>query len=1638
MGSGGGDPAGDPPADGTRTELLHECDRSRVVRLFLADRSVIVKQPLGPDADRRAKHETAIMHRLRGVDGVAQLADAPAYRDAVVMVDVDGTALDRRGMPLEQAEVVAVGLAVAQALAGMHRRHVVHRDVCPGNILQTPGGGVRMIDFELATTFAEIRPEFAHHNEIVGTLPYLAPEQTGRTGRPVDQRADLYALGATLYELAVGEPPFGTGDPLRLSHAHLARKPVPPADVNPEVATALSDVIMHLLEKEPDHRYQTAEGLAHDLDVLRSAPPGEQVELRVGGNDVPLRLLPQSRIIGRDAEIRALGAAFADAMTGLSHGVLVSGSAGVGKTSLVDELRPIASSSSGWFVAGKFDQFRRDLEFDGVRQAIRALGRLLLAEPEEELVELRGRLLRTLGRNAGLIAAVLPEFAALMGVDPDPTAGDALFGQARMQRAGVDLIAAIASPKRPIVMLLDDLQWGARTPLGFIDMLVAEGPPDGLLLVMAYRDDEVDATHPLAAMIARWRHQGVEPQRLRLGNLPAASTAELVGDLLQLDAADAAELAEPVAKRTRGNPYDTVELINSLRRDRVLTLGADGWTWDPGELARHLRQANVTDMWTNRLHALAPRTRMLVEIMACLGGRVQLRLLGAASGHPAAEVEEMLVPALDDGLLVLEPGEPTDAVRFRHDRVHQAILDGIAPAARAALQLGLARRLAGRPELAEAAAHQYYAVTDQVHDPSERRRVAWLLARAADHALISSNHAIAEQYLAVAVSFADPGDTAGLIRMLTVRHSALYSLGRLDEADEVYRTLERLCDQPAQHADATLVQMAGLTNQGRVTEAVELGLGMLGHLGFATPARDRLDTEIDDGLALLDRWLAAGDAGDDLARPEVTDPTLLATAAFMNRMMAPAFFSDQTVLSWLTLQALRLWITHGPIATLLGPVSHITFVTVGRRRDFRTGHRAMLRTLAVGEARGYEPDTSQARFLYALSTGHWYEPLEDNVRQAQLAREGLLHGGDLQKACHTYYVSVYELLDYAPTLDTYLTEVDAGLAFATRTGNEQSTDVYLPYRRLAGALRGEQVDAYADEDALLDTLSANPVAASNVHVTRALVAALLDDAPALHRHATAAAELMAVNPATYPVAVARLLRGVDLAAQVRAGVPAAREGPLAELDATVGWFAARAADAPANFAHLLLLLRAERAWAAGDFRGASQAYDAALREVAIRQRPWHRAFIQERTARFYLAHDMPVAGHSLLDAARHTYHAWGATAKVAQLDHAAYPPTPGALLVPLAGDKQPSPGVPQTPLRTSTIDLLAILAASQALSSQTTFDGVRARVVEVLSDMTGATAVHLLLWDDEQQRWSLPPSPRPGVRPGAPASVIRYVERTREPLVVDDATHDDRFARDPYFAELDCCSLLVVPIIHRGDWKALLLLENHLIRGAFSSERLDAVMLIAGQLAVSLDNASVYASLERKVAQRTEELTAVNQRLELLSTTDALTALANRRRLEEMLHEEWERARRAGEPVALAMVDIDHFKLYNDHYGHPAGDECLQRVAAELTRNLRTSDLVARYGGEEFAVVMPGLDVDAARRAAERLREAVAGLAEPHLLACAGIVTVSIGVAAMTPVAGHGPEDLVELADVELYRAKRGGRNQVRAATPADLDLDRS
>jgi predicted ATPase/signal transduction histidine kinase len=1471
-------------------EVLYESPTTRVFRQRHAGASVVCKEPLGADAALRVNHEKYIIARLAGVVGVAQLAAGTYPVGVLALQDCGGLSLAQllRAGPMDLTALLTLAPQLALALAAMHRAGVIHLDINPANILLSNDGEPVLIDFNLAV-LADQQPGLTHPDRIVGTLGYVAPEQTGRTGRTVDQRADLYAVGATLYEMATGSPPFKGADALQLIHDTLVREPVAPSQVDPRVPLGLSDIILHLLAKAPEQRYQSAEGLLHDLRRLRGEPekgPGRPFKL--GERDFAARLVAPARLVGRGPELSMLRTALADALCTPRRTVLIEGAAGVGKSALINELRPVVSAAGGWFVSVKFDQYQKDgARTEAMTQALRALGRMLLAQPASEVATQRRRILDKLGRSAALITHLLPEFALLLGPQPELVEVDPRQAELRLQQVAVDLLGAVASPERPLVMVLDDLQWAGAVSLRAFERAMTDPGPRGLLLVGAYRADGVfDPNQVLPLMLAQWRQLPYAPIYVALPTLSAEEIGELLGQMLKLRRQPAQRLARAVGTLTRGNPFDTVELINTLRTEGVLSLREEGWHWDEAAITHFVGKGDVVDLLAARIGGLPVASRQLLEFMSYLGNSVDFKLLGAAAGLDKVELQARLRAPLADGLLLADRSGGHDGVQFRHDRVQQAVLGALDDAQRSQMQLVMARRLARHPSLESDAAQQYMACVRNLRQAEEKRRAAQLFYGLAQKLAKSATYLLVERYLAAAdallAPIAGPADANLRGRIDVARHAALYSLGRLDESDSLYSIIQVRAGNPLELVDATCMQMRTLCERLRVTDALGLGTSLLGRLGLDVPA-DLAAAEIGQRLNALDEWVRQDSLIDHSKRPQTHDERLRAVAKLLGQCaQAASIRLDVKTLAWVLLESQRLWTEHGPCPELVANLGLMSVVLIALRQDYRSAFHFSRHILKVGEALGCEPQTASARHIFSAHACHWIEPAETVLQHLKLAFEGLHPAGTV---AYVQTLVITLSLDIAPILDVCAAEIEVGIALSQGTGNVHTVVLHTCFRQLIRALRGHAVETgrhdeeLSNEMTVLDRVGPLPY----LELTRALGALLLGNRNALIEHAVLGRSLQTNIPAYYITVYGHFLTAMARAWQIQADPHIVdRAAVLAELSECHHWLAARAADQPYNFLHLVLLVEAEQAWALGDLWKAGAAFDAAQVQAESRQRPWHLALITERAALFHLAHGFEHAGHKLLVAARDHYQAWGAFAKVDQMQREhAFLRMPGKQMhhsdIAIADEVKGS-----NPISPDALDLVGVLRASQALSSETSLEQLTARVTEVLAALTGATKVMVLSWNEGQWRLQAPAPGEPSMSVAQagehgllPLSAFSYAERTGETLVVDDAPHDDRFSRDPYFAGVPLCSLLVVPIAGQGAARAMLGLENRLGRAAFNAQRLDAVMLIAGQLAVSLANAQLYESLEHRVAARTRELQETQARLVATARRAGKAEIAN-------------------------------------------------------------------------------------------------------------------------------------------------------------------
>ncbi|GAA0459114.1 serine/threonine protein kinase [Actinoplanes capillaceus] len=1385
-------------------ELLYLSDRTQVTRHTPSDGpGMVCKHATGAGAIRRIEHERAVLEKLAGLPGIPRLAARQARR-TLVLEDDGGTPPPAGPMPLP--DLVRTAHALATTLAAVHRAGVLHRDITPANVVLRPDAPPLLIDFDVALTGAPEPDEGP-----VGTLGFLAPEQTGRTGLSTDRRADLYGLGATLYTLATGSPPVTGHDPLELVRDTLVGTPSAAG-----LPRRLGDIIMRLLEKDPDRRYQSAEALAHDLARWTADPDGDWTP---GDRDFPLFLPPPPTLVGRDPQIGTLATALDRALAGDGRAVLVSGPAGIGKSALIQTLRPLIAARGGWFLAGKYEQFSTGVDAGGTGQVIRNLARLLLALPEAELAEHRERLVAALNPVGNVLSGAVPELDILLGGQEAAEPLDLVTPPTRVSAASVTLLRTVAA-HRPLVMMVDDLQWATSTSLRVLDGLVTAGPVPGLLIVCAYRDQESDAGRPLAGLAERWERDGLAEPPLRLTGLDRAGLAELTGAVLRLRPSAAESLADLIGTATSGNPYATVALINGLRAEGLLTPSEGGWDFDPDPVRNFVTRHHLPQLLTARLEQQPAATRRLLAALTCLGSNVPPELLATATATPPTSLPAHLAPAVTDGLISAD-----NTVKFCHDLVLQAARDLIPATEMDRTRLAMARLLAAHGDYEKQAAEQYLAVTGLIGDDGERRTASALLHRAGRHAAWVTNYPGADELLTAADRVLPAGAATDRNAIAVDRHTVLFCLGRHAEADRIYRDLAARSPDPLVLATATAVQINSLTQRNECHAAIALGLDALRRFGITPP--DDLAADNQRAVLELRDWVA--DHGPAYPTRESTDPRIVAVARILQRMQGPTFMIDPDLHSWLVLQAHVLWQQNGVCSPLTGILGGAIRVTSWLLDDHRTGYLLTGHALRAAREHGYPASAAVAAYQHLMLAAPWFEPLEEVVEGCWQARDELLAVGDVQIAGWHWARLLVLLLETEDSLQTCAEETAAVLTFAERTGNWYARLIAVGHRRLIQMLRAQTAGPGSfdgesfDEAAYLDEIGENSALLAGYHLDQALAALLGDDVKALDEHSAAAMTHCKAIRGFYPSALARVTRCLN-------------DPSPASTDAR-DWLARRAADAPRNFRPLLLLVDAEIARAGGDAVAAIRLFDEGLNEVT--GRPWHHALLAERAARLHLEQGLTHIGRRLLAEARDAYQAWGAGGPVARLE-AEHPFLRNTAIV------GPGSGADR-------LDLRAILRASRALSSKTTLAGLTTQVIDVLCAMTGATDVHLSLRDHTVSGSSTT---------GLPASAVRYVERTHQPLLVADATRDDRFSQDPYLTGLDACSLLVIPVPCQSTRDAVLVLANRRQRGVFSTSRLETVELIAGQLAVSLDNALHYDSLENEVRARTAEIADRNRELE--------------------------------------------------------------------------------------------------------------------------------------------------------------------------------
>ena len=1498
--------------DGARAVIYSAVRTSDNVR-------VLLKTPRNPRPTEREigqlTHELAVLTRLAGTPVAMSLAMENARgRPWLVLEDPGGDSLNRVAARFRApANALALAARIAGALAEVHRRGVIHLDLKPHHVLVLDDGSVRITDFRSASL---LRVDCSVTSR-PGSLAYMAPEQTGRMNRPVDKRADLYSFGVMLYELLTGRLPFEGNDRLEWIHAHIAKTPIPPSKLDERIPASADAIVLKLLSKHAEDRYHGAAGLKRDLErCAAELNQGENSEFELGTEDAPDDFRVAHRLYGREIEVAELIDGFDRARSsGSSVVTLIGGYSGVGKSSLVGELYQPIVRERGRFVSGKFDQYKRDIPYATIVQAFRDLLRSLLSLGEESLAGWRERIREALGMNGRLIVDVIPELELLVGPQAPVLDLDALEGQNRFELAFGAFVRVFARPEHPLVIFLDDMQWADGATLGLLKMLARPGQFPDLQLVLAFRDNEVDASHPFQLAVDAMRAGGASLDSVTVLDLEPRHVLQLVADTVSRRPADAESLATMIGTKAGGNPFFIGELLQVLHARGLLAFDVEirGWRWDDATLRALDVTDNVVDLLIDRIRTLPSRTRRALTLASCFGTRFDVETLATVMDVPVESLETAIHPALADGFLIavddLVGAKRT--LRFQHDRIQQAAYS-LAADERATTHLRIGRVLRDRFEsgeeevLFDAVKHLDHG-SPLIEDDAERQQLVELNLLAGRRAKAAIAWEPARVYLASAASlFGDDAWTTNYATTFAVHRELAeceFLASQFAAAEARFDELRRLARSRAERGEVANAQVRLYIVMGRYDDALRLGLAELEPFGEPlTGTEDELAGAISAEQERLSANLEGLDLRSIVDRPVITDLEPRALIVLLTSM-APAVYSRRpSLFPLLAMRVVNLSLEHGNCEhSCFGYSLYALTLAVGG--DTERALTLSEASIALNERFRDPKLRGTVLHVHANHIVFWRRTYAEASAQQERAYLAAMEVGDLTIAAYVSFMGAWQCLARGEALSATDVALERFKNFAAGSHHEAAQLAVRFQRQFGRALAGLTASPLALSDEQFDADEARARVERAGFDTGLVMHDLLRAMLAWHHGEYLVAESwLARGSANLPAASSlplettwALFDALTAAALWDTAAPETRSALLdrvAQAEARLrGW----ARGCPENFGAEHALAAAELARLQGRNRDALYGYEQAADGArGVGQLPLE-AIAAHLAIRLARSSDLARATRWWLRDAHGVLSQWGASALLSNLEAAN--PEVRAPESPLTAEAEPG--------AEHQLDVLTAVKASHALSRETAVDGLTRALLRVVLEHAGAQRAVVLL----VQQGQLKPAGASSIDGDGsyelPESIVRYVERTCAPVVLVDAITDPTFGGDAYIVKVQARSALCFPILVQSRVVGVLYLENNLVTGAFSAGRLALLEVVSTQLAISLENAELYGERQERAEQaaRQEATTA--------------TAVLERSRLAALFEQA---------PAAIAMLEGPNHvvTLANSRYQRMTGNRPLK------------------------------------------------------------------------------------------------------------------
>jgi PAS domain S-box-containing protein len=1394
-------------------------------------------------------------------------------RTMLVLEDPCGEPLERLlGVPFDTDHFLSLAIDITVVLGKLHRRGLLHKDIKPANIMvNCADGRVRLTGFGIASRVPRERQAPGPPETIAGTLAYMAPEQTGRMNRSIDSRSDLYAVGVTFYQMITGSLPFTAVDPLEWVHCHIARKPLTPSNRLGNITVPVSEIVMKLLAKTAEERYQTAAGVESDLRhcLAERERKGCIDSFPLGEHDAPDRLLLPEKLYGRSREIETLLACFDRIVNdGVAELVLVSGYSGIGKSSVVNELHKVLVPPRGLFASGKFDQYNRDIPYSTLAQAFQSLIRPLLGKSDPELAGWREAFREALGPNSRLIIDLVPELKLIVGdqppLVPELPPHDA---QRRFQLVFRRFIGVFARPEHPLALFLDDLQWLDAATLDLIENLLTSSDLTNLLLIGAYRDNEVDATHPLRHKVDTIKSAGGRVEEIALAPLAREHLGNLIADALRCEPARAAPLAQLVHEKTGGNPFFAIEFLYALAEDGSLTFDHDAtcWSWDPHRIHAKRYTDNVVDLMVGKLSRLPAETQTALQLMACLGNAAKIAMLSIVLEVSAEQVESALREAIRQKLI--EPLE--GSYRFMHDRVQEAAYSLIPEERRTGAHLRIGQLLATnipqqqREQAVFDIVNQLNRAAALITAPHKREQLAELNLIAGKRAKASTAYTSALTYLVTGATLL-PEDSWECRHKLTfelqlLRAECEFLTGAMAEAEQRLNVLSTRAANTLERASVSCLRVDLYTTLDQDSRAIAVGLDYLRHLGIDWSLHP---TEEEARLEYERIWSQVGSrTNEDLIElPLMSDPASLATLDVLTRLGPPSLHTDANLFSLVICRAVNLSLEGGNCDGSCFAYTRLGMVAGPRFDDYQAGFRFGQLGHDLVERRGLTRFQARTCMSFGGFVLQWTRHVRAGRDLLHRALQAANKMGDFNFAAYSGAHLTTNLLATGDPLVDVQREAEHSLAFAQKMRFGSVTNIAAFQLALIRTLRGLTPtfgcfdDGQFEEHRIECRFARSPdlVQAEPWYWICKLQARFLAGEYAAAVEASSRAQPLLLTVLSHFQTAEHCFYGALSRAAFCDSAPAGeqrqhREALAAHHKQLEIW----AANCPENFENRAALVGAEIARIEGRELDAERLYQQAIRSARANGFVQNEALAYELAARFYAARDFDEIAHAYLRNARYDYLRWGADGKVRQLDQM-YPHLRKDELAPAPTSTIGAP--------VEHLDLATVIKVSQAVSGEIILEKLIDTLMRTAMAQAGAERVLLILARGAAQRIAAEATINDDtvtvhLRDEAvaetvlPESVLHYVLRTSESVILDDAAAKSPFGLDSYIRQRQARSIFCLPLLNQAKLIGVLYLENNLAPRVFVPARIAVLKLLASQAAISLENTRLYRDLAEREAK---------------------------------------------------------------------------------------------------------------------------------------------------------------------------------------------